>query len=207
VRTLGRARSGRIRLRVLVTAVLMLAPMAVGCVRIEASITVSDEDRVSGQIVAAAQPRDDEDTGPQFEQDLPFAQKVTVSPYDADGMVGSRASFSDLTFAEVPQLADLSRDATGVDVTLRRVGDLVLLEGRVDLTGVTDPEAEITFRASFPGEVTSTNGERIGTDAVEWQLQPGAVSTMSAQSRYTDPGTRSFAAAAIWLGVAAFLVA
>jgi len=207
VRTLGRARSGRIRLRALVTVVLMLAPMAVGCVRIEASITVSDEDRVSGQIVAAAQPRDDEDTGPQFEQDLPFAQKVTVSPYDADGMVGSRASFSDLTFAEVPQLADLSRDATGVDVTLRRVGDLVLLEGRVDLTGVTDPEAEITFRASFPGEVTSTNGERIGTDAVEWQLQPGAVSTMSAQSRYTDPGTRSFAAAAIWLGVAAFLVA
>lgn len=207
MRTLGRARSGRFRLRALASALLLLAPVAAGCVRVEASITVSDDDRVSGQIVAAAKPSNDKDTGPQFEQNLPFAQKVTVSPYDSDGFVGSRASFSDLTFAEVPQLADLSRDATGVDVTLRRVGNLVLLEGRVDLTGVTDPEAQVTFRANFPGEVTSTNGERIGTDAVEWQLQPGAVSTMSAQSRYTDPGTRSFAAAAIWLGVAAFLVA
>ena len=206
MRTLGRARSGRSRLRAL-ALVLLLAPVAVGCVRVEASITVNDEDRVSGQIVAAAKPRNDQDAGPQFDQDLPFAQKVAVSPYDDDGFVGSRATFSDLSFAEVPQLADLSRDATGVDITLRRVGNLVLLEGRVDLTGVTDPEAQVTFSASFPGEVTSTNGERIGTDRVEWQLEPGAVSTMSAQSRYTDPGTRSFAAAAIWLGVAAFLVA
>jgi hypothetical protein len=33
------------------------------------------------------------------------------------------------------------------------------------------------------------------------------VSTMNAQARYTDPSARSFTGAAIWLGIASFLVA
>ena len=82
-----------------------------------------------------------------------------------------------------------------------------MLEGRVDLTNVTDTEADVTFSVSFPGEVTSTNGDRVDTDVVEWTLKPGVVNTMSAQSRYTDPSTRSFNTAALWLGLAAFVVA
>ena len=54
---------------------------------------------------------------------------------------------------------------------------------------------------SFPGEVTSTNGDQISTDVVEWKLKPGVVSTMNAQARYTDPSARSFTGAAIWLGM------
>ena len=100
---------------------------------------------------------------------MAFSQKIRVSPYTADGYVGSRASFSDLTFAEVPQLANLSRDATGVDISLRRAGP-GHSEGRVDLTNVTDPEADVTFSVAFPGEVTSTNGDRIDTNSVEWTL-------------------------------------
>lgn len=188
-------------------ALVMLAPLTAGCVRVNASITVSPDDQVSGEIIAAAKPRDDNDKGPQFERNMGFSQKISVSPYEADGYVGSQASFSGLTFAEVPQLADLSRDATGVDVALRRAGNLVILEGRIDLTTVTDPDADLSFSADFPGQVTSTNGERIGTDTVRWTLKPGAVTTMSAQARFTDPSTRSFAAAAIWLGLASVLVA
>ena len=60
---------------------------------------------------------------------------------------------------------------------------------------------------AFPGEVTSTNGDRTDTDVVEWTLKPAVVNTMSAQSRYTDPSTRSFNAAALWLGLAGFVVA
>lgn len=185
---------------------LFLAPMAAGCLRVNASITVSPNDQVSGNIVAAVKPRDDNDQGPQFEENLPFQGKVAVSRYESDGYVGSQASFSDLTFAEFPQLADLSRDATGVDISLRRAGNLVILEGRVDLTNVTDPDADVKFSVAFPGEVTSTNGDRIDTGVVEWKLKPGVVSTMSAQSRYTDPSTRSFVTAATWLAVAALLV-
>ncbi len=187
--------------------ILLAAPLTAGCLRGHASITVSDDDAVSGEIIAASKARDDRDRGPQFDQNLSFSQKVAVSPYDADGYVGSQATFSDLSFAELPQLANLSRDATGVDISLRRAGGLVMLEGRVDLTNVTDTEADVTFSVSFPGEVTSTNGDRVDTDVVEWTLKPGVVNTMSAQSRYTDPSTRSFNTAALWLGLAAFVVA
>ena len=186
---------------------VFVAPLMVGCLRVHTSITVSDDDAVSGEIIAAVKPRDEKDKGPQFDQNLSFSQKLSVSPYDVDGYVGSQATFSDLTFAELPQLANLSRDATGVDISLRRAGNLVILEGRADLTNLTDTEADVTFRVAFPGEVTSTNGDRIDTGVVEWTLKPAVVNTMSAQSRYTDPSSRSFNAAALWLGLAAFVVA
>ncbi len=184
---------------------LVVAPLAVGCVRVRASITVSPDDTVSGHIIAAAKPRNSDDRGPQFDNDLPFAPKVAVSDYEADGYVGSEAVFSNLTFGELPQLANLNADAAGVDLALRRAGNLVLLEGRVDLTSLSDTESEVELTVSFPGEVTSTNGDRIDTDVVEWTLKPGIVNTMSAQARYTDPSTRSFTGGAMWLGVAALL--
>jgi hypothetical protein len=186
---------------------LLFLPMAVGCVRIRALITVSPDDRVSGTIIAAAKPRNPEDKGPQLLNNLPFATKVAVSDYRRDDYVGSQAVFSDLTFAELPQLANMNRDSAGVDISLRRAGDLVIMEGRVDLTSLSDPEADVSLSVSFPGEVTSTNGDRVSAEVVEWKLRPGVVSTMTAQARYTDPSARSFTGAAIWLAVASFLVA
>ena len=186
---------------------LVVAPMMVGCLRVRASMTVSPDDTVSGQITAAAKPRDDDDKGPQLNENLPFAQKIAVSRYNEDGYVGSQVVFSDLTFAEVPQLANMNPDAAGVDLTLRRAGNLVILEGRVDLTLVSDPEAEVDLTVNFPGEVTSTNGERVSTDSVQWALKPGIVNTMTAQARYTDPSTRSFVTGAWVVGIAATIVA
>ncbi|ANI40616.1 LppM family (lipo)protein [Mycolicibacterium vaccae] len=203
---LTRQRTRR-RLLALVLLLLVVAPSLIGCVRVRASITVSPDDRVSGQIVAAAIPRDDDDKGPQLLNNLPFAQKVAVSEYSRDDYVGSQAVFSDLTFAELPQLASMSRDAAGVDISLRRAGDLVILEGRADLTTLSDPEADVSLSVAFPGEVTSTNGDQISSSVVEWKMRPGVVSTMNAQARYTDPSARSFTGAAIWLGIASLLVA
>jgi len=202
-----RVRSRLLRLRAVALLLLFVAPLAVGCVRVHASITVSPDDRVSGQIVAAAKARDDKDQGPQFDLNVPFSQKIAVSKYDSDGYVGSEAVFSDLSFAEVPQLANLNRDATGVDISLRRAGNLVILEGRADLTNVSDADADVQLTVAFPGEVTSTNGDRIDSDVVDWKLKPGVVSTLSAQARVTDPSTRSFTAAALWLALAALVVA
>lgn len=201
----GRPRDAR--LRALALLLLFAAPLLAGCLKVNASIVVSPDDLVSGDIIAAVKPRDDDDKGPQFDQNMGFSQKISISPYDSDGYVGSQATFSGLTFAELPQLANLTRDAGGVDISLRRAGNLVILEGRVDLTNVTDPESDVRFSAAFPGEVTSTNGERLDPNSVQWTLAPGTVTTMSAQSRFTDPSTRSFTAAAIWLGLAACLVA
>ncbi|CAN5447923.1 lipoprotein LppM [soil metagenome] len=196
------------RLKMLALAVLLfvVAPLAVGCVRVRASITVSPDDLVSGQITAAAKPRDDQDKGPQFSYNLPFSQKVAISDYENDGYVGSQAVFSNLTFAELPQLANMNPDAAGVDLSFRRAGNLVILEGRVDLTSLTDQEAEVELTVSFPGEVTSTNGNRIDTEIVEWHLKPGIVNTMSAQARSTDPSTHSFVGGATVLGVSSLVV-
>ncbi len=132
---------------------------------------------------------------------------MAVSDYRKDDYVGSEAVFSDLSFSEVPQLANLSRDSAGADISLRRAGDLVILEGRVDLTTLSDPDSDVTLSVAFPGDVTSTNGERVASDIVQWKLKPGVVSTMKAQARYTDPSARSFTTAAIWMAVLAFAIA
>lgn len=194
------------RLLALAALLVLTAPIA-GCVRIKATITVSPNDLVSGQIIAAAKPRNESDSGPKLSADVPFAQKVAVSSYNRDGYIGSQAVFSDLTFAELPQLAEMNRDAAGVNLALRRAGNVVILEGRVDLTSLSDPEADVELSVAFPGEVTSTNGERIGDDTVQWRLKPGVVSTMSAQARYTDPSTRAFTHAAMWLVLSTFAAA
>lgn len=191
----------------LLLLMLIVVPMAVGCVRVKASLTVSEDDLVSGQIIAAAKPTDDSDAGPQLVDDnLPFSQKVAISEYDRDEYVGSYATFSNLTFGELPQLATLNPDAAGVDLSLRRAGDLVILEGRFDLTELTDAEADVSITVAFPGEVTSTDGNRVASDVVEWQLEPGIVNTLSAQARYTDPSARSFTGAAIVVGLSSLAV-
>jgi hypothetical protein len=196
------------RRRVLAIAMLLLlVPLATGCLRVRASLTISPDDLVSGEIIAAAKPRTSKDTGPQLDGNLPFSQKVAVSNYDSDGYVGSQAVFSDLTFSELPQLAHMNSDAAGVNLSLRRNGNVVILEGRADLTSLTDPEADVELTVSFPGPVTSTNGDRIEPDAVQWKLKPGVVSTMTAQARYTDPNTRSFTGAGIWLGIGSLAAA
>jgi hypothetical protein len=186
---------------------LLVMPVLAGCVRIKASITISPDDLVSGEIIAAAKQRNAQDAGPQLDPNLPFSQKVAISKYDRDGYVGSQAVFSDLTFAELPELANMNSDAQGVNLSLRRAGDLVILEGRADLTSLTDADADVELTFAFPGAVTSTNGERVDPDTVQWKLKPGIVSMMNAQARYTDPSTRSFQSAALWLALSSLAVA
>jgi hypothetical protein len=187
---------------------LILLPLATGWVRVRASITISPDDRISGEIIAASKPRNSDDKGPQFNGgSLPFSEKVAISDYSKDGYVGSQAAFSDLTFAELPQLANMNHDAAGVDISVRRAGDSVILEGRADLTALTDPNADVSLSVSFPGPVTSTNGDQVDSQVVEWKLKPGVVTTLIAQARYTDPSARSFTGAAMWMGLSALLVA
>jgi hypothetical protein len=201
-------RSARRRRALAIAMLLLVVPMATGCLRARASLTISPDDLVSGDIIAAAKPKTPKDTGPQLDNNnLPFSQKVAVSNYDSDGYVGSQAVFSDLTFGELPQLANMNSNAAGVNITLRRNGNLVILEGRADLTALTDPDADVELTVAFPGVVTSTNGDRVESDAVSWKLKPGVVSTMTAQARYTDPNTRSFTGAGVWLGIASIAAA
>ena len=186
---------------------LLLIPLATGCLRVKASLTVSPDDRVSGEIVAGTKPKGPKDPGPRLSNNFPFSQKVAISHYDSDGYVGSQADFSDLSFAEVTQLARMNPESQGITLTLRRSGDEVILDGRADLSSLNDNEADVELTVAFPGVVTSTNGERSEPGVVSWKLKPGVVNTMTAQVHYTDPDTRSFTGVGVWLSIASFAVA
>ena len=102
------------RLRTLVLLMVFVAPALAGCLRVHTSISVSPADQVSGEILP---PRSNPATtiaGPQFDENINFSQKISVSPTRSTVTRGSRPASPTWTFAEVPQLASLSRDATGV---------------------------------------------------------------------------------------------
>ena len=194
------------RLLAVVLLFLIVLPSLVGCVRVRASITVSPDDRVSGQIVAAAA-ADPRRQGPAATQQPLVHNKVAVSDYSRDDYVGLPAVFSDLTFAELPQLANMNRDAAGVDISLRRAGDLVILEGRADLTSLSAPRSRrvavgVVPRRGDVDERRSGVGRDRGGD-----FAAGRGEHDECQAPITDPVAGSFTGAAIWLAVGSFLVA
>ncbi|MFC9833468.1 LppM family (lipo)protein [Rhodococcus sp. NPDC127530] len=180
---------------------LLLVPLLAGCLRVQVSMGVSADDRVSGQIVAAAVPANDQDKGPQLTPPDSLSGKVRVQEYKKDGYVGSQAFFSDLTFGDVQQLGTMSEQANGsFQISLQRTGDLVTLDGKADLDSVPAQGTDVQFTIAFPARVATTNGTREGDSIVSWKLPAGDTSTIRAEVRYSDPSTRSFAG---WAGIMA----
>ncbi|PQP25603.1 LppM family (lipo)protein [Rhodococcus opacus] len=180
---------------------LLLVPLLAGCLRVQVSMGVSADDRVSGQIVAAAVPANDQDKGPQLTPPDSLSDKVRVQEYKKDGYVGSQAFFSDLTFGDVQQLGTMSEQANGsFQISLQRTGDLVTLDGKADLGSVPAQGTDVQFTIAFPARVATTNGTREGDSIVSWKLPAGDTSTIRAEVRYSDPSTRSFAG---WAGIMA----
>ncbi|WP_375540299.1 LppM family (lipo)protein [Nocardia sp. XZ_19_385] len=177
----------------------LLVPMLAACLRVQVSMGVSSNDRVSGRIVAAVVPADANDKGPQLKAPDSLAGKVRVEPYTQDGYVGSKVFFEDLSFGEVSQLGSLSEQSQGMfQLSFQRTGDLVSLEGRADLKSVPPHGSDVQFTVAFPSRVAKTNGNREDDSTVSWKLSPGEVSTIRAEVSYADPNTRSFAG---WAGI------
>ncbi|AOW94723.1 DUF3153 domain-containing protein [Rhodococcus sp. WMMA185] len=177
----------------------MLVPVLAGCLRVQVSMGVSADDRVSGQIVAATVPEDDQDQGPQLTPPAALSDKIRVQEYRQDGYVGSQAFFSDLTFGDVQQLGSMSDQGNGsFQVSLRRAGDLVTLDGRADLGSVPAQGTDVQVTVAFPAKIITTNGTLQSDSTVSWTLPAGTTSTLRAEVRYQDPSTRSFAG---WAGI------
>ncbi|MFE3289830.1 LppM family (lipo)protein [Rhodococcus sp. NPDC059234] len=194
----SRARRPRARLAALTALLLLAVPLLSGCLRVQVSMGVSPNDRVSGQIVAAAVPANDKDKGPQLTAPNSLANKIRVQDYKQDGYVGSQAFFSDLTFGEVQQLGSMSGQVgSALQLNFQRAGDVVVLDGKADLKAVPDG-SDVQFSVAFPARVATTNGTRDGDSIVTWKLTPGETNTMRAEVRYADPNTRGFAG---WAGI------
>ncbi|MEU7140659.1 DUF3153 domain-containing protein [Nocardia sp. NPDC046473] len=177
----------------------LLVPLLAGCLRVQVSMGVSSNDRVSGRIVAAVVPSEANDKGPQLKAPDSLAAKVRIEPYSQDGYVGSQVFFEDMSFGEVGQLGQLSEQTQGMfQMQFQRAGDLVSLTGRVDLKSVPPHGSDVQFTIAFPARVAKTNGNREGDNIVSWKLPAGDVSTLRAEVSYADPNTRSFAG---WAGI------
>lgn len=192
-RPAGRTRgapAGRRARALAVLAVLALVALT-GCTRVQVGLAVQPDDTVDGTIVIATPGGAPGGSGPPVTVPPDLADQVEVTPYDQDGFVGSSATFSDLNFGEVSELAALGGSAAGrADLQLRRLGDRLSVQGRADLTTMPVDGADVRLAISFPGEVVETDGEA-ESGTVTWTFPPGEVSQLNASVAASDPNAPS----------------
>ncbi|KEI44267.1 DUF3153 domain-containing protein [Saccharopolyspora rectivirgula] len=190
----GNPSRARHRWRALLLAVSMvICALLAGCMHVDASLTISGDDSVSGEVLVSTQTPDGQ-VPFRLEPPESLEDRVRVRPYTKDGRAGSHLSFEDLSFDEVNQLANaLSPTDNRFQFQLHRSGSLVTVEGEADLTPLANTDTSVVLEISAPGEITNTNGkESAGT--VNWTLEPGEVSEVFATYQFTSR------AGAGWLG-------
>ncbi|SHF39742.1 Protein of unknown function [Streptoalloteichus hindustanus] len=172
--------------------VLVLAVLLGGCVRVKAAMAVNEEDRVSGELVVAALPTREGDSGPQLQVPDTLRSRVRVQSYSTDGYAGSQLFFNELGFEELRVLTSLtSATNSRYQFSLRRTGETVTLAGSVDLTQVPPDRTDVQVRISFPGQVLTTNGDE-ASGTVNWLPKPGQVNELAATARYVGAASGSW---------------
>ncbi|MBC3191312.1 DUF3153 domain-containing protein [Pseudonocardia sp. C8] len=189
-RTPARHRTkARSKAAVLLVVLALLA--LTGCTRVQVAMAVQPDDTVDGEIVVATPDGAPGGSGPEITVPPELEGKVDVGSYDRDGFVGSRVSFSGLTFAEVAQLNAMGGPAgSRARLEMRRVGERIVVQGRADLTTMPVDRSDVRLALSFPGEVVETDGEAEG-GTVTWTFAPGEVSPLNASVLATDPNAPS----------------
>lgn len=178
--------SRRVSRCVAAALLMLLATLTLaGCVRAHASLTVNEDDLVSGELVIATVRTARNTTGPELTVPEALSDRVRTEPYDRDGYVGTRLTMTDLTFTELSLLVDSITEAKQYRLTMRRSGNLVSMVGSIDLNQVPRKRADVRVQVSFPGTITNTNGTvRGGT--ITWTPEPGDVTEFSATTSYSD---------------------
>jgi hypothetical protein len=165
-------------------AVLVMFSLS-GCVRIRAALAVSQDDLVSGEVVVAALPTKADDAGPTLNIKPELADKVRTEKYAQDGYVGQKLTFTDMTFADMTVLTESITDGKQYRLSFRRSGDLVSMDGSIDLTQLNPDRSEIQVKMAFPGSINRTNGLN-DNGTVSWKPKPGAVTEFNVTAQYTD---------------------
>ncbi len=197
----------------LLAVLLLVVPALTGCVRAQLTMGVSSDDQVSGLLVLAA-PQGG--TAPTVTVPAALGSAVTVDPYQEGEYTGSQVSFTELSFAQLQTLTtSLTSEGAGTySLGLRRSGDIVSLDGNVDLTGVpAGSGAEISVSVAFPVRVNTTNGSQQADNTVTWSTTGGDANLslergnlLQATASYADPSRRSFTDWTLLLGGVTLLV-
>lgn len=155
----------------LLAAAGLLVVALTGCVRVTSDLVLHEDNTVSGEIVFAVQEgigsqmgMSDEEFANSLNEDSDTDAMVnaTTTPYNEDGYVGTKITFSD----------EPIDGFNSVDGTITREGDEFVFEGAaVDQSEMTGagPDAVISLSLTFPGKVTEHNGTLSG-NTVTWDL-------------------------------------
>ena len=152
-------------------------------------------DRLWGEFILAT--KDTGDTkGPQVSIPESMSSNMVDQQYRADGRIGTRVTFDQLTLGQFDQIGDIIGEAypnSSVDMNIRatRNGSVVRMRGVADFTPLTpDDYVEMTVR--FAGPVSATNGVQTSNEGVTWKPTPGQPAVMTAEADYPDPSTADF---------------
>jgi hypothetical protein len=177
-----------------------------GCLRVHAALAVSEDDRVSGSLIVAALPVNEQDNGPTLTIPTELVDQVRSEQYVQDGYVGQRLTFSNLRFVDLAQMVQNISEVKQYRLSLRRAGDLVTLAGSVDLTQVPKDRADVQIKVAFPGSVNRTNGEE-NDGTISWSPQPASVTEFNAIAEYSSAGGDTWTKWALLVGGSALLAA
>jgi hypothetical protein len=187
-------------------AVVILAVLLTGCIKLNLDFTVSSDNTVSGTMVFAFSKQLLQLTG-QSAQDLLASSApvpssvpgVSAKPYDDGEFAGE-----EYTFDAVPITEFNSNDPTS-PLSIVRTGDTFTVSGVLDLSsgaGVSGASgaipgldqalagADIRISITFPGEVTDTNGAVDGT-TVTWSPKIGERLEINATAGAIGSGSSS----------------
>lgn len=174
----------------LVALFAMLVLSLTGCLRIHTALAVSPDDLVSGELIVAALPVSEQDTGPPLTIPPELNDRVQAEKYAQDGYVGQKVTFRELRFTDVATLVESISEANQYRMSFRRAGGRVTLAGSVDLTQVPKDRADIQIKVAFPGTVSQTDGDE-DDGTISWSPKPGAVTEFNAIAEYSTDGGES----------------
>lgn len=148
-------------------------------------MAVSEDDHVSGQIIAAAV---NGNTDTTLAVPAPLTDRAHVKPYNQDGYVGTELDFDDLTFDELKQLMAASPGAAQhYQFGLHRSGSVLTISGMIDLSQLDPAKADLGVKINVPGKVTASNGNVDSDGTITWLPQPGRINDLTA-TVITDTG-------------------
>lgn len=170
--------------------IALVLPLLSGCLRVQVTMGVSNNDRVTGHLVVATIPKSGDDRGPQLTVPDGLDDKIRVQDYRQDGYVGTEVYFHDLTFSEMRDLGRMApSNSRDFGLTFTRNGDTVTFDGRADLTNVPEG-ADVAVSLTFPTRPATTDGTRDTDTGVTWKLPTGEESSMHAVVNYQDPSSK-----------------
>lgn len=164
------------------TAVLAVIALVSGCMKMEVSIVLHEDDTASGYMIFAYDKEVLEQFGTSAEEALESMELDDSAPEDAiaeaydDGKyIGQKYSFERTPLVE----------ATGSDMSVTREGNNFVVKGELDLSDEDEDLGEmmdsmiVRYAVTFPGQVIEHDGRLDGTTVI-WDATPGEITPINA---------------------------